>query len=236
MFYAPCSLREGVFFYLYCNHRRYMTEALLKGLALGFVLALSVGPVIFTVIKQSLNNGHRGGFSFVIGVWISDIFLVVLSNAFTELVTTLLEYKKAIGYIGSCFLVGLGIFYVFFKKVKMGDGSEGNVIKFRKRDFARIALSGFLINTLNPSVILFWLINATAFAVTHTLRQRILIFSVCLLFNILADIGKVLMAGKLRQRLTLHNIAIINKISGSILVGFGLALLYGVVFLSDKVH
>jgi len=42
-----------------------MTEALLKGLALGSILALSVGPVIFTIIKQSLNNGKEGGMSFV---------------------------------------------------------------------------------------------------------------------------------------------------------------------------
>jgi threonine/homoserine/homoserine lactone efflux protein len=53
--------------------------------------------------------------------------------------------------------------------------------------------------------------------------------------NMVADVGKVMMAGKLRQRLTAHNISIINKISGTILVVFGLALIYGVVFLSDKV-
>jgi len=68
-----------------------MMEAVLKGLALGFVLALSVGPIIFTIIKQSLNNGHKGGFSFVVGVWVSDILLVVLSNTLTELVAQLLE-------------------------------------------------------------------------------------------------------------------------------------------------
>ena len=62
-------------------------EAILKGLAMGLLLALSVGPVIFTIIKQSINNGRGGGFSFVIGVWISDFLLVVLSNAFSEWVT-----------------------------------------------------------------------------------------------------------------------------------------------------
>ncbi len=72
-----------------------MIEALLKGLALGFILALSVGPVIFTIIKQSIYNGHEGGFAFVAGVWVSDIILVVVSNGFTELVKELLEYKKA---------------------------------------------------------------------------------------------------------------------------------------------
>ena len=82
-----------------------MTKAVLEGLALGFILTLSVGPVIFTIIKQSLNNGKEGGLSFVAGVWLSDILLVVLSNAFSEWVTAVLEYKQAIGYIGSAFLI-----------------------------------------------------------------------------------------------------------------------------------
>jgi threonine/homoserine/homoserine lactone efflux protein len=202
----------------------------LEGLALGFILTLSVGPVIFTIIKQSLNNGKEGGLSFVAGVWISDIVLVILSNAFSELVTTVLEFKKEIGYVGSVFLIAMGIYYVFFKKVKLKN-DDGNETRFRKRDFAKICLSGFIINTLNPSVIFFWLINATVFAATHTLMQRTIIFSICIAFNIAADIAKVFMAGKLRQRLNLHNMTIINRISGTILIGFGLALFYGSLFL-----
>jgi len=76
-----------------------MMEAILKGFALGFVLALSVGPIIFTIIKQSLNNGHRGGFSFVAGVWLSDVILVVLSNMFTELVSELLRVHKHVSFV-----------------------------------------------------------------------------------------------------------------------------------------
>lgn len=213
-----------------------MYEAVIKGFGLGLILALSVGPVIFTILKQSLNNGHRGGFSFVAGVWLSDVFLVVLSNTFTELVNQLLEFKGLIGYIGSAFLIALGIYYAFFKKVKLNIDDAGNLIKFSRSDFARVFLSGFFINTLNPSVMAFWLINATAFAPTHTLWQRVIIFSVCLGLNIIADVIKVLMAGKIRQKLTPHNISIINKISGTILVVFGLALLYGVIFFKDKVE
>lgn len=212
-----------------------MIEALLKGLALGLLLALSVGPVIFTIIKQSLNNGKQGGFSFVIGVWISDVVLVVLSNLFSDWVSKLLEFKKAIGYGGSLFLIGMGLFYVFFKKVELKKDTEGKELRFRKRDFAQVALSGFLINTLNPSVMFFWLVNATAFSLTHSYSQRLIIFGTCLAFNMIADVAKVLLAGRLRSRLTLHNISIINKVSGTILIGFGLALIWGILFLGDKV-
>jgi len=208
-------------------------EAVLKGLALGFVLALSVGPIIFTIIKQSLNNGHKGGFSFVVGVWLSDIVLVVLSNTLTELVAQLLEHTKAIAYGGSSFLIAMGIYFVFFKKVHLATDAEGKAVRFRKRDVARIFASGFIINTLNPGVILFWLGNATVLSVDHTLQERIIIFSVCLLINMAADVAKVMMAGKLRNKITLRALTIVNKISGSLLIGFGIAL---VVFSRKIMH
>jgi threonine/homoserine/homoserine lactone efflux protein len=207
-----------------------MMESVLKGLALGFVLALSVGPIIFTIIKQSLNNGHIGGFSFVAGVWVSDILLVVLSNTVTALVSQALEHTRAIAFGGSAFLIALGIYFVFFKKVSLGKEGGGNDNRFRKRDMARVFVSGFLINTLNPGVIFFWLGNATVLSLNHTLRERIIIFSVCLLVNMSADVGKVMMAGKLRNKLTLKTLSVINRISGTILIGFGIALLWGVIF------
>jgi threonine/homoserine/homoserine lactone efflux protein len=207
-----------------------MMESVLKGLALGFVLALSVGPIIFTIIKQSLDNGHKGGFSFVAGVWVSDILLVVLSNTVTALVSEALEHTRVIAFSGSVFLIIMGVYFIFFKKVSLGKDQAGNDARFRKRDMARVFASGFIINTLNPGVIFFWLGNATVLSLTHTLRERIIIFSVCLLVNMSADVGKVMMAGKLRNKLTLKMLSIINRISGTILIGFGIALLWGVIF------
>jgi threonine/homoserine/homoserine lactone efflux protein len=212
-----------------------MMESILKGLALGFVLALSVGPIIFTIIKQSLNNGHKGGFSFVAGVWVSDILLVVLSNTLTVLVSELLEHSRFIAFAGSCFLIAMGIYFVFFKKVSLGKDGDGTEARFRKRDMARVFASGFIINTLNPGVIFFWLGNATVLSLNHTFRERIVIFSVCLLVNMSADVGKVMMAGKLRSKLTLRTLSVINRISGTILIGFGIALLWGVIFFHKTV-
>jgi threonine/homoserine/homoserine lactone efflux protein len=38
-----------------------MIAAIIKGLGLGVLLAISVGPVIFAILKQSINNGHKAG-------------------------------------------------------------------------------------------------------------------------------------------------------------------------------
>src|SRR5579859_3396596 len=208
-----------------------MVQLVLKGLILGFALAFSVGPIIFTIIKQSLDNGHKGGFSFVSGVWISDIVLVVLSNTLTAVVSTLDEHKQVVGTLGGVFLILMGVYFAFFKKVTINKDAGGQETRFRKRDMARLFASGFLINTLNPGVIFFWLGNTTLLAADHTLRERATIFSVCLLVNMSADVGKVMMAGKLRNKLTVKTLSVINKISGSLLIIFGVALAYDVIFL-----
>ncbi len=208
-------------------------EAILKGLAMGLLLVISVGPVIFTIIKQSINNGHAGGYSFVIGVWISDFLLVVLSNLFSELVTTLLDFKMQIGIIGSAFLMGMGFFYIFFKKVHIHP-EDISLPPLKSSDHAKIVLQGFLLNSLNPAVIAFWLTAATAIAVSHTIRDRIIIFATALLLNMTADVIKVTLAGKLRKKLTVKNIRLVNKISGLILVIFGTVLLFGVLLFVRK--
>jgi threonine/homoserine/homoserine lactone efflux protein len=210
-----------------------MIEALLKGFTLGLLLSISVGPVIFSIIKQSLNTGHRGGMAFVLGVSASDISLVLVSNVFTQLFSYLEERRNIIGIAGSLFLIGVGIFFLFFKKIKVDD--EGvQVVKFRKRDYAKIFLSGYFMNTLNPAVFIFWLSTSTTL-ITQTTESRIITFITCLAVVLAGDILKVMMAQKIRKKLTPHNIQILSRINGLILLGFGIVLLWGLVFFGNKI-
>jgi len=204
-----------------------MLDAVLKGVTFGLILSISVGPVIFSILKQSLNNGHRGGWAFVSGVSASDITLVLVSNVFTALFTSLSSHKKTIAIAGSIFLISVGLFFIFFKKVKVNEEGQ-QVFKFRKRDYAKIFLSGYFMNTLNPGAFLFWFWASTS-VVNHDTDKRIIIFATCLLIVLAGDIAKVMLAGKIRRRLTPHNIHIINKINGIILAGFGIALILGQV-------
>lgn len=209
-----------------------MIEAIFKGLGFGLLLSISVGPVLFSIIKQSLNNGHRGGFAFVAGVSASDISLVLLSNIFTTLLENLKLYKTEIGIAGCIFLVSMGIFFLFFKKVKVNKEGE-QVFKFRKRDYAKMFLSGYLMNTLNPAIFIFWMTTSTA-VIGHTVNERIVIFTTCLLFMLLTDCLKVVLAGKIRRKLTPHNIHILNRVNGIILIVFGIALIWGLIFYGNK--
>ena len=211
-----------------------MIEALWKGVTLGFLLTFAVGPVIFSIIKQSINNGVRGGLAFIIGVSLSDITLAVISNFFTELCSEFLERKTEIGIIGSTFLISVGIYFLFFKKVKVNEQGK-QIIKTRKRDYLKLTLAGYFMNILNPAIIIFWLTTSTAF-ISHTLQERITIFTIALGLVLAGDVAKVVLAGKLRQRLTLKNIHLINRINGIILIGFGIVLITGLLFYGEHLN
>lgn len=205
-----------------------MLDALIKGVSLGLWLAISVGPIVFTVIKQSLNNGRAGGFAFITGIFLSDVFLVICCNFFSQFFVALANYERPIGIVGSILLLSVGTYYLFFKKVKTKpDG--GQLVQFRKRDYAKMFFSGGVMNLLNPGIIVFWFTTATAF-ISHTLNQRLVIFGMALLIAFGADITKVVLADKIRKKLTPKNIHRINKINGLILMGFGIALFCILVF------
>jgi threonine/homoserine/homoserine lactone efflux protein len=201
-----------------------MIDALLKGTTLGLLLAISVGPIVFTVIKQSLNNGTKGGLAFIAGISCSDILLVVLANLFTNLFDILNAHKKALAVIASIFLILVGIYYLFFKKVKVNEEGEQALV-FKTKDYLKIFTMGLVMNMLNPGIIIFWLTTATTF-VGNTLQHRIVIFSTALFLALLADVIKVLLANTIRKRLTPKNIHRINQINGIILIGFGVVIIF----------
>jgi threonine/homoserine/homoserine lactone efflux protein len=209
-----------------------MIEAIIKGLTFGLLLSISVGPVLFSIVKQSLNNGHKGGLTFVFGVSASDITLVLVSNIFTRLFDSLKVYKTEVGIGGCIFLVTTGVFFLFFKKVKVDEEGK-QVFKFRRRDYVRIFLSGYFMNTLNPSVFIFWIWASTA-VINHTIQERAIVFITCLLWMLGADILKVFLAAKIRNRLTPHNIHILNRINGLLLIIFGIALIWGLLIYGKR--
>jgi threonine/homoserine/homoserine lactone efflux protein len=211
-----------------------MTDAILSGLLLGLALVFSVGPVIFTIIKLRINYGLVSAFYFIAGVWLSDLLWVFTANFFSSSLTTLIVYKKPIGITGGLFLVGLGVYYLFFKKYHSKEELDKGV-KIAGATHLRLFLTGFLINTLNPGVIALWFAATTkTIANEYTNQQRIVTFSICLLLNMSADIFKINLAGRLRKKLTDRNIGIINKISGLLFLVFGLALMIGVFYNPPK--
>jgi threonine/homoserine/homoserine lactone efflux protein len=204
---------------------------------LGLILSISIGPVIFAIIKQSLTNGKRSGYAFVAGVSSSDFVLLFICNVFTSLFNLVLNHKSAIALAGAGFLLIMGLYTLFFKKLKLENmGSDGVNKTVSIKDLVSSYFSGFLMNTLNPSVFLFWFawtaaINNSADDTPNPIQYKLVVFGTCLGFVLLSDLIKVFLAGKLRPRLTEKNLLWINRFSGMIILIFSAVLLYSALLI-----
>lgn len=200
-----------------------MYTYLLQGIGLGLLLTVSVGPVIFAALNISMRLGHRPGYAFVSGVSLSDVVLVLAGNMAAELVRSLLKFESLIAMLGGLLLMAMAAVLYFFIKDPKDDHFELKVLHYRKRDLLKFTLQGFLVNTLNPGSIIFWITTCTAFAFMP-LNNRLLLFGSCLATILLVDVLKVYFAAKLRKVLTPRNLHRIHQFTAVILALFGLAL------------
>lgn len=208
-----------------------MSAPILKGLLLGLILSISIGPVIFAIIKQSLTNGHKAGYAFVVGVSLSDLSILFICNVFTSFFALALTHKATIAMAGAGFLFLLGLYTLLFKEITIENIGTDEEKKTRFRDLLGIFVSGFLMNALNPSVFLFWFawtaaISSDAAETNSPTMHKIIVFGTCLIFVLISDLTKVYLAKKLRPKLTNKSLVWINKIAGIIILLFSAVLFY----------
>lgn len=211
-----------------------MLTSFIAGLGLGLFISLSVGPVIFMIIKYSISSGFKAGLSFAIGVSCSDTMYVILGNFASSFIHELDDMKKIIGVAGGIVLIIIGLYGLFFKQVKIKSSEDQQEkIKATKGDYFKIWLSGFLMNTLNPGVLILWLGVSTANSALE-LKDRIILFGTALLFILSSDITKVFLADKIRHKLTLKTVMWLNRIASISMLLFGSLLIYAVLFKVER--
>lgn len=199
------------------------TTAIINGIILGLFIAISVGPTLFAVIKHSMQHSYKAGLAFVIGVSVSDIMYVFIINLATDWLEFLESHKQIVAYIGAGLFVIMGLFG-FLKKYKpTRPPNTTATISMSKSLYTSIALSGFMMNTLNPGVLLYWVGSATLVA-GESYIIKFIIFGVCLGLVLGIDFLKVFLADIIRQKLTLRKIMYLNKTSSLIILSLGILL------------
>ncbi len=192
------------------------------GLLLGMFMAISVGPTLFAVIRYSMNHSWKSGVAFVLGVSVSDIIFVTLANLAAPFLETLHRYERILAYGGGGILIGIGLAGLLSKYKPQRPSQKLTTVG--KGHYFRIFGSGFLINTINPGVIINWLTAVTIIATKGT-AYRVVFFSSCLVLVLGIDFLKVLLADSIRKRLTLRIVMYLNRISAGILLAFGLLII-----------
>ena len=197
------------------------------------LLTFSFGPAFFALINTGIKFGYKTGSFLALGVILSDFFLCLLICLLVHFgMANLLHSEKTqtfFAIIGGIILIVFGAFFFKKQSVKTDEIIE---IENQLPSPKLMLLKGFLLNLFNPTVWLLWLANVTAISKTleYSLIKMILFFSIVLGAVLLVELFKVKLAGKIKNYLTDKIMTIVNYITGSALMIFGLILIYNHYF------
>jgi threonine/homoserine/homoserine lactone efflux protein len=202
-----------------------MSAIFFKGILLGFSLSFLIGPLLFTLVQTSIERGLRAGFSIAFGIWFSDFLFVFLVIFFVDQLNALIRFphfEKWAGIAGGLLLIGFGVSNFFEKKKLIHLQLKNNY-----QGLLGLFFCGFLINTVNPFTVFFWLGITTTVIAPHGWSgfEALIFFAGMLGMLVFTDSLKVILAQKISRWLTEKHIQQIRLALGFLLIVFGLGLI-----------
>ena len=215
-------------------------EYVFKAIGIGFLLSIMIGPVFFVLLEISITKGFKAAMIFDLGVLLSDLFYIIISLFFAYQLKGLGDVKNnlILSVLGGTLFIAYGVYNLFFKQVKMGAealdqdllDSEDKAIKSNKnKDNSMLVLKGFMLNLLNPGVVIYWLaIIAKGFDLVapYDSDAHIVIFIAIILVTFFGiDCLKAYVANKLKPLVTTGLLKGLNWLIGIVFMGTGLFLI-----------
>lgn len=194
---------------------------LLKGIGLGFSIAAPVGPIGVLCIQRTLKKGFPSGFISGLGAATADLFYGSLAGfGALWLGNHLVKIQTPLRVVGGGVLILLGI-RAFFQKEK--DAAKTSSSSHLAGDY----LSTFLLTLTNPITIFSFAAVYGGLGLsageTSPWQMALLVLGV-FLGSIAWWLTLSSLVSLLRGRLNPIFYAIINKIAGVILAGYGVFL------------
>ena len=199
------------------------TAFLIKGMVIGFSIAAPVGPIGILCIRRSLAKGRLSGFVTGLGAASADtIYGIIAAFGLTLVTSVLVEYRLWLQAVGLVFLLYLGI-RTFLEKPREGPPEEA-----RPGGLLRDYISTFFLTITNPMTILSFTAVFAGLGLAGTsgnyIAASLIVFGVFLgsaLWWLILSTG----AGILRKKAGTNILGWVNKISGTIILGFGVFIL-----------
>lgn len=200
-----------------------MLDPVIKGIGLGLIIAIMIGPVFFFIINTSLKKGFFEASLSAIGVMLSDAFFISIAYFGSSVLLYLDRHEEAAGITGGIVIAAYGLILIF-KEARV-NAAALELAENKSSPFVYMA-KGFMLNSLNPSVLLFWIVVASTIPVKEEFEsQETLVFYLCTLGTILGiDLLKAYLANKLKTIITARFLIWLNRIAGSALVIYGLSM------------
>ncbi len=199
-------------------------SAFLYGLPVGFAFSFALGPVFFSLIKASLENGFRTAIYIAIGVVLADLVLLGIAYGGVQtLLPTGVDVVFWTELFGGLLLIGLALMTIM-KKPKNTEGVSIKPSKWILKNIAR----GFFLNILNPANFFEWVGAAGVLKSKYQFEvfENVSFFTGALIAVFMTELAVAYFASRLRKVLNERVIYIINIVTGSIFFGFGLWLLW----------
>jgi threonine/homoserine/homoserine lactone efflux protein len=198
------------------------------------LLTFSFGPAFFALINTGIKFGYRTGSFLAIGVVLSDLFICLLVCVLVHFgMANLLQSEKTqtlFATIGGGILIVFGAF--FFRKHPVKTDETIEIDKNQLPSPKLMLLKGFFLNLFNPTVWLLWLANVAAIGkiMEYSMIKLLLFFGLVLAAVLAVELSKVKLAAKIKHILTDKIMMVVNYITGTALIIFGMILIYNHYF------
>ena len=202
-------------------------ELLWNGIKLGLVLSVLTGPIVFTLLQTSIEEGFRAGAMVASGIWASDLIFVAITYFGVTYVSELAKWDGLefwLSIAGGIILLVVGAGMLLVKPPSVEHFEQRKALRFSSR--LSLWTKGFLINTVNPFTFFFWLgVSGMLFTEKALQPEQAQLFYGGLFGTIIfTDCTKVGLAKFIRRWLKPQNILLIRKIAGVTLLVFGIVL------------
>ena len=207
-------------------------ELVLDAIKLGLFLAVLPGPILFSLIQTGVEEGAKAGLTLGSGIWISDVLFILFVYFGMTYAAEVVQNHSFIlwsGIIGAIILIGFGIGIIITKAPFFDNGNASK----RYSSYNSLFTKGFLINTVNPFTVFFWFGVMSTFVLAQKLNQNqaFLFFGIILFIIVFTDAMKVLLSKRIRKFLKPVHVTWVRKITGALLIVFGIALVFRVFML-----
>lgn len=213
-----------------------MIEDILLGIPLGILLCFMIGPVFFVLLETAAIKGFRAALVFDAGVVIADLVFIAIAYFSSYRLINNIKDEPALFIFGGLIMVTYGVISFVKQKKAIKKLDLKDQIELIKKNYFQLLVKGFLLNFINVGVLGFWLLIFITFGPQLELKtSRLAVFFASVIATYLVvDIIKILLAKRLKSKMTPSNILKIKQVTSVLLIIFGITIMLQGWFPSDQ--
>ncbi|MDH7446313.1 LysE family translocator [Aquimarina sp. 2201CG14-23] len=194
---------------------------------LGFLLAFLIGPVFFVLLETAAIKGFRAALAVDLGVILADIAFILIAYFSTNQILEKIKDDPALFMFGGMLLATYGIISFIKERKNYNRLRDTSVEIINKHNYLTLFIKGFLLNFINIGVLGFWLsiIIVIGPQLDMNTNRIVVFFIIVLVTYLIIDIFKMLLAKRLKRKLTPKRTYIIKRVISVFMIVFGVFLI-----------